>query len=141
MTPKPHPFRRAMPVLEVVDMAASLAFYKDKLGFAADTWGDPASFAIVQRGRVTLALALALVAAPAAVSRRTWAAYVYVDDVDALFAELSALGVAIPHPPTTRPYNCREILADDPDGHMIAFGQVLAPDAAGPGLSARIARA
>ena len=129
MTSTPHPFQRAMPVLEVADMARSLAFYKVKLGFDAATWGEPASFAIVQRGAVSLALNV--VAVPA-VSRKTWAAYIYVRDADAVHAELSALGVSIPHPPETKPYNCREFLVDDPDGHMLAIANVLGGDILAP---------
>lgn len=134
-----HAFSRAMPVLEITDMDRSLAFYKDKLGFAASTWGDPPTFAIVQRG--TASLALAVVPADAvAVSRRTWAAYVYVADADALYRELTSVGVAVPEPPETRIYGCRELVVDDPDGHIIAFGQVLQPDPLGPGLSERTGR-
>lgn len=132
--------QRAMPVLESEDMGRSLAFYKDKLGFAAATWGEPPTFAIVQRGTVTIALAK-VEPGHAAVSRKTWAAYIYVWDVDALYAELMALGgVAIPHPPRTQDYNCRDIVIDDPDGHMIAFGHVISPDPRGPGLSDRLGR-
>lgn len=129
----PFPFIRAMPVLDVADMAASLAFYRDKLGFSAATWGEPPTFAIVQRGTISLALAAAAVT-------RNWTAYLYVQDVDALYAELRGLGVDIPHAPETQPYGCRELVVDDPDGHLIAFGQVLQPDAMGPGLSARVGR-
>ena len=141
MTAHSFPFARAMPVLEVADLTRSLAFYTVKLGFSAETWGEPPSFAIVQRGTVTIALACVAPGTVAA-SRQTWAAYVYVRDADDLFAELTALGVAIPHAPETKPYGCREILVDDPDGHMIAFGQVLDPDSdpLGPGLSNRFGR-
>lgn len=131
-------FQRAMPVLEVADMARSLAFYTDKLGCSAATWGEPPTFAIVQRGMVTLALNV--VQGTPSVSRKTWAAYLYVRDADALYAELQAAGVAIPHAPETQPYGCRDFVVDDPDGHILSFGQVLAPDPMGPGLSDRIDR-
>jgi uncharacterized glyoxalase superfamily protein PhnB len=132
-------FQRVMPVLEISDIALSLVFYEGKLGFDAATWGEPPSFAIVQRGEVTLALAL-VAAGTVTVSRKTWAAYIYVRDVDSLFAELQAAGVVIADPPENRPYNCREMIVDDPDGHILAFGQVLDPDTRGPGLSERIGR-
>lgn len=135
----PYPFQRAMPVLEIEDMGRSLAFYKEKLGFDAAVWGEPPSFAIVQRG--TVSLALNVVARGAAkVSRKTWAAYLYVRDADAVHAELAALGVTLPEPPTTQPYGCRDFVVDDPDGHILSIGQVLTPDALGPGLSDRVGR-
>jgi catechol 2,3-dioxygenase-like lactoylglutathione lyase family enzyme len=127
---------RAMPVLGVADMARSLAFYRDKLGFSAATWGEPATFAILQRGTITIALNLT--AKPAVASH--WAACLYVTDVDALFAEFASHGVVLHDPPADRPWNCREFVVDDPDGHMLSFNQVLAPDALGPGLSNRIGR-
>lgn len=136
MTAKPKQLLRTMPVLDCADFGRSLPFYKDKLGFDASTWGEPVSFAIVQRGMATLALA----AAERPAVSRNWAAYVYVADVDALYDELIRHGVAIAEPPETRPYNCREFIVDDPDGHMIAFGQVLNPDPLGPGLSERTGR-
>lgn len=138
MTP-PFQLARAMPVLETADLARALAFYKDRLGFSARTWGEPATFAIVQRGTITLALNL--VDETPAVTRRTWAAYLYVTGIDALAAEFAAHGVAIPHPPETKPYDCREFVVDDPDGHIIAFGEVMAPDPLGPGLSDHTGRA
>ena len=50
---------RAMPVIDVSDVAASEAFWKG-LGFASHgLWGDPPGFGIVQRGDVTFGLSLA----------------------------------------------------------------------------------
>lgn len=138
-TAHPYPFQRAMPVLEIDDMGRSLTFYKDKLGFDATTWGEPPAFAIVQRGMVSLALAV-VTPGTAKVSRKSWAAYIYVRDADAVHAELAARGVRLPDPPTTKPYNCRDFVVDDPDGHMLSIGHVLSPDALGPGLSNHIGR-
>ena len=45
---------RAMPVLQVRDVTASVAFY-ERLGFSCGgIWGEPPGFAIVVRGTVTL---------------------------------------------------------------------------------------
>ena len=134
----PFQLQRAMPVLDCADMARSIAFYRDKLGFDARVWGEPVSFAIMQRGFVTIALAK-VDAGKAAVSRN-WAAYVYVADADALYAQFVAHGVSFAEPPEMRDYNCRDFIVDDPDGHMIAFGHVLTPDVLGPGLSDRVGR-
>lgn len=133
-----YQLQRAMPVLDCTDMVRSIAFYRDKLGFDARVWGEPVSFAIMQRGLVTIALAK-VDAGKAAVSRN-WAAYVHVADADALYGEFIAHGVAIAELPETRDYNCRDFIVDDPDGHMIAFGHVIEPDDLGPGLSDRVGR-
>lgn len=131
-------FIRSMPVLDSTDMTKSLAFYKEKLGFAARAWGDPADFAILQRGLVTIALAR-VEPGKAAVSRN-WAAYIYVDDADKVHAELATHGNPLPDPPTTQFNNCRDFVVQDPDGHMLSIGQVLEPDSHGPGLDNNIGR-
>ena len=124
---------RGAPVLQVADVVRSQAFYRDVLGFVSHgLWGDPPAFCIVQRGEVTLMLdrsrgegALPL--------NQYWAAYVYVDDVDALHAEFAAAGVEIARAPEDTFYGCRDFDVRDPDGHLIAFGQDLEP-APAPGL-------
>ncbi|MBN9276539.1 MAG: hypothetical protein J0I57_02750, partial [Hyphomicrobium sp.] len=93
---------------------------------------------LFQRG--TASIAFALMPKDKVAVSRNWAAYLYVKDVDVLYAEYEALGVELPHPPETRVYNCREFVVDDPDGHIIAFGQVLNPDPLGPGLGNRVGR-
>jgi predicted enzyme related to lactoylglutathione lyase len=110
-----------MPVLDCTDMARSLAFYKDTLGFDARVWGDPPDFAILQRGTVTIGLAACR--GKAAVSRN-WIAYVYVADADAFYAEFNTHGAGLV----------------DPDGHLIAFGHTLDVDPLGPGLANRVGR-
>jgi len=139
MTTAPDfPFVRAMPVLDCSDLAEALAFWRDKLGFDGGTWGEPPTFAIVQRGTVSVGLARRP-KEELAVSRNM-SAYLYVKDVDALFAEYQAAGVPLPCPPETQPYNCREFVVVVPDGHVIYFGQVLKPDPLGPGLGNSIGR-
>lgn len=125
-------FQRAMPVLEVTDMARSLAFYRDKLGFSAAVWGEPPSFAIVQRGAVTIALDASERGQSA--NNQYWAAYIYVVDVDALHAEYRDLGIAIHRDIEDAPYGCRDFDVTDPDGYILAFGQVLDPGGFPPGL-------
>ena len=126
---------RAAPVLEVADVARSEAFYRDKLGFVSHgVWGDPPGFCIVQRGRVTVMLDRSGRDGPLPLNQY-WAAYVYVDDADALHAEFAAAGVEIVRGPEDMYYGCRDFDVRDPDGHLIAFGQDLEPNGPGPGLN------
>lgn len=121
---------RAMPVLQVRDLARAEAFWR-RLGFESHgAWGEPPSFAVMQRGDVTIALDRGEGPVPL---NQWWAAYVYVDDVDALAAELAAAGVAT-SPPQDRGYGMRDFDVVDPDGHRIAFGADLAPGPHPPGL-------
>jgi catechol 2,3-dioxygenase-like lactoylglutathione lyase family enzyme len=110
-------------VLEVKDVIASEAFYREKLGFGPGSFaGDPPCFCIVRRDAVSIFLDQSRDPRPAPLNQY-WAAYLYVDDVDAFAAELTARGVAIVHGPVDQPYGCREIDIRDPDGHIIGIGQ------------------
>ncbi len=125
---------RSMPVLEVADVVKSAEFYRDKLGLTPGPfWGDPPCFCIVGRDTVTIALDQSREAGRKP-QNQYWAAYIYVEDVDGLAEELRAKDVEIIRGPADQEYGCREIDVQDPDGHIIGFGQDLQPSAAGPGL-------
>lgn len=123
-----------MPVLDVADMERSVAFYRDKLGFNASMWGDPAGFTIVQRGTVTLALCLNPQTSGS--QNAYWSAYIYVHDVDAVHDEFVARNIMIHRPPENTHYGCRDFDVKDPDRHIIAFGTPnrIGENDLGPGL-------
>ena len=133
---KPPDLSRAMPVLQVRDIARSEAFYCDRLGFRSHgSWGDGPDFCIVQRGRVTIALDRS--GGDSAVPlNQHWAAYVYVADADALCAEFRSNGVEIVRELEDAPYGLRDFDVRDPDGHILAFGHDLDPGNSEPGLMA-----
>ena len=125
---------RAMPILQVSDVLRSQAFYRDKLGFRSDgTWGDGPDFCIVQRGKVTIALDRSRDGSPPPLNQY-WAAYVYVEDADALLAEFQGKGVEIARGLEDAFYGLRDFDVRDPDGHIIAFGHYLEPGSGDPGL-------
>ena len=111
---------RAMPILQVRDVAASAEFY-GRLGFTASLWGEPPDFAIMKRGGVTLGLDRARDGTVPV--NQWWAAYLYTDDVEALRKDFAAAGLEPTemHHPTE--YGCDDFDVIDPDGHRIAFGQ------------------
>lgn len=125
---------RCMPVLQVADVKRSMAFYCDRLGFISNgTWGDGPNFAIVQFGRVTIALDRSQGDGPIPVNQY-WAAYLYVEDADALSARFREHGVEILRGPEDTFYGSRDFDIRDPDGHILAFGHDLEPDEQEPGL-------
>lgn len=114
-----------MPILQVSDVTRSAAFYRDKLGFNVNnTWGDGPEFAIIQRGKVTIALDRSRDDGPVPVNQY-WAAYVYVDDADAIHAEFEQRGVDIVRGLENSFYGMREFDVRDPDGHILAFAHDL----------------
>lgn len=49
------------------------------------------------------------------------AAYLVVDDVDALYAAFRERGARVAEPPEDSPWNTREMLVIDPDGNRLRF--------------------
>lgn len=126
---------RSSTILQVSDVVASEAFYREKLGFdPGNFWGDPPCFCIVGHGRVTLFLDQTREEGTQAPVNQYWAAYTYIDDADAYHAELKSRGVDIVRPPEDTEYGCRDFDVKDPDGHIIAFSHDLTPGPQGPGL-------
>ena len=124
--------RRAMPVLQVSNLMVSVEFYS-RLGFATHgIWGEPAIFAIVQRGDVSIAVQL--LRADAMPVNTHWAAYIYVDDAETVNREFKSAGIEIARAPEKTSYGCLDFDVADPDGHLLAFGQDLDPEPHGPGL-------
>jgi catechol 2,3-dioxygenase-like lactoylglutathione lyase family enzyme len=117
-------FQRLQAAIGVRDVAASVAFYADVLGFDVRAeMGDPPEFALLGRDSVTLSLVKA--AHPAVAD--FVCCYLYVDDVEAVLADCERTGAPIAQPLTRHPWGNRDFVLRDPDGHRIAIGQVEAP--------------
>ena len=76
--------RSSAPVLCVSEIGPMLAYFQDQLGFRLQgSAGELPSWASLQRDGVEIMLVCGDYPAPAA----DWAAYLYVDDADALYGE------------------------------------------------------
>ena len=53
----------------------------------------------------------------------TWNAFIRVDDVESIYAEVQERGAEIDYTLYDAPSGFREFGVQDPDGHDIAFGQ------------------
>ena len=93
------------PVFRVSDMEAAMAYLTDRLGFRVQgRAGDPPDWVSMMRDSVEIMLVRGDDPPPP----QDWAAYIYVKDVDALYAELETRGADLLGPPTDQPYNNRE---------------------------------
>jgi lactoylglutathione lyase len=121
-------FVSATPNLLVSDMAASLAFYRDVLGFQLEQSvpdAAPFVFAWLKRGGVELFLNDAKPVVSEHTSLRaghTSTLFVVVNDVDAFHAQLSGRA-RIVMGLTDQFYGMREFAILDPDGYLITFAQ------------------
>jgi uncharacterized glyoxalase superfamily protein PhnB len=104
-----------VPILRVRDVAASVAFYVEVLGFQKEWGGEGELMRSVSRDRCALMLCQNDQGNPG-----TWV-WVGTHDAEALYRELSAAGAKIPLPPTNYPW-ALEFHVQDPDGHVLRFG-------------------
>lgn len=131
-----------VPLLQVFDMPAALAFYRDRLGFrlvsaspeieAAE--GRYSHWMWLRRDAAELMLNTAYDAneRPPARDEARWrghgdtCVYIGCDDVDAIWRELRDQGVTA-EPPQDTPYGMRQCHVRDPDGYMLCFQHPVEP--------------
>jgi uncharacterized glyoxalase superfamily protein PhnB len=107
-------FHEATPILNVKNLQASMDYYVEKLGFEKMwDWGDPPDFGCVKRGKVEIYLCEGSQGQPG-----TWMS-IFVDDVDTLYEEYQKSGATILDPPENYPWETREMLVEDLDGHRL----------------------
>ena len=110
-------FECVIPILNVKDIRASMDYYVQKLGFEKKwDWGDPPDFGCVGRGKIEIFLCQGGQGQPG-----TWMS-IFIDDVDALYEEYKKSGATIVNPPTNYPWQMREMLVEDLDGHRFRMG-------------------
>ena len=125
-------------VLFVADVNRAKTFYRDTLGFPLQ-FEDPDSAYFQLTGTSLLLLSIAgaqdllsneAVASPGAPGAGSQLV-AFVENVDAVHAELSAKGVEFIREPVDREWGMRTAHFKDPDGHIWELSQELARDSAG----------
>jgi catechol 2,3-dioxygenase-like lactoylglutathione lyase family enzyme len=116
----------ARPVVFVLNVQASAAFFRDKLGFAIDfLHGHPPFYASVSRGaaRVHLRFVHEPVVTPEVREREEGllSAFLDVDNIKDLFLEYKAAGVDFAQPLRKEPWGASAFTVLDPDGNWICF--------------------
>lgn len=107
-------FEHAEPILSVADMAASVRYYVQVLGFRNADWGGD-DFTAVTRDGACIYLCRGAQGQPG-----TWA-WVGVEDAAALYEEYTASGARIRQAPWNHEWGL-ELQVEDPDGHVLRFG-------------------
>lgn len=111
----PEQFVQGAPVLHVPDVSATVAFYRDVLGFTCD-FGDD-RYAVVWRDNSAIHF-VRDEGGPRGVHLFQW-----VRDVDAYHSEIVNRGARGAAEPTNQPYGIREFGVCDINGVEIVFGQ------------------
>jgi uncharacterized glyoxalase superfamily protein PhnB len=129
-------FAGLIPYIEVFDMVASVAFYRDTLGFEVlfaspeveTLEGRFSHFARLGRGHAEIMLNTAYDSneRPPERTEARWAGcrhiqfYVDCDDVTGLYAEVAGRGIAAA-PPAQTGYGYLAFSVADPDGYRVVF--------------------
>ena len=110
-------FNTIVPILYSSDVTKSLAYYTDVLGFEDKwDWGHPPTFGGVHRNTVEVFFCKDGQGHPG-----TWLS-IMVDNVDEYYDLIKSKGATIVSEPQSMEWGIREMLVQDPDGHMIRFG-------------------
>lgn len=113
-------FTKAVPVLASLNIDATEKFYQEKLGFETiNNYGD---YLIMQREGLMLHFVLT---DDKYIAENT-SCYVYVKDVDELYAECEVADVVHPNGKLADQfYGVRDFSILDEDGNLIKFGQLI----------------
>jgi GNAT superfamily N-acetyltransferase/uncharacterized glyoxalase superfamily protein PhnB len=108
-------------ILAVNDVAASVTYYRDVLGFDDGwLWGDPPTHGGTGRDGVALQFSLDPERAATAEGRSLW---INVANIDSLYARHQARGAAILSPLEAKPWGVREYIVRDLNGYYLRFAE------------------
>jgi uncharacterized glyoxalase superfamily protein PhnB len=110
-------------ILAVRDLRTATDFYMNVLGFSRDFGDESDGWSWLSRDGFRVGLGHCADATPASeLGDHSYVAYVTVDDIDKLYAELVSRGAPIRFPPHTKPWGMREFALQTPEGHRMTFG-------------------
>ena len=114
-------FTSVIPILNVKSVVESIAYYTTVLGFTRNwDWPDDderKTFGSISNGAVTV-----FFAENDQPDTEPFSVYYGVDDVDRLHELYKAAGAEVTQAPTDQPWQMREMLVADPDGHVLRIG-------------------
>jgi GNAT superfamily N-acetyltransferase len=114
-------FKHSVPILYSENVRRSLDYYTQVLGFDSKwEWDDPPTFGGVCKNLVEIFFCEKGQGHPG-----TWLS-VMVDNVDEFYEKVKARGARIRSVPENMEWGLREMLVEDPDGHILRFGQSIA---------------
>ena len=110
-------FEKSITILYSSNVAHSIAYYIEKLGFDDKwEWDNPPTFGGIAKDDVEIFFCEKGQGHPG-----TWLS-IMLDNVDEYYETIKSKGANIIAPPDSKEWNIREMLVQDPDGHIIRFG-------------------
>jgi uncharacterized glyoxalase superfamily protein PhnB len=127
MTLDPSHFRSAVPVIAAEDVLATVRYFDEMLGFQKHfVWGDPAVYAGVKLGAALIYIThdpdMARVIREHDLRPDV---FIWVSEIDAVFAEHKARGAEIIEEISNRPWDARQYVVREPNGYYLKIAQPL----------------
>ncbi|MEL7532295.1 MAG: VOC family protein [Bacteroidota bacterium] len=117
-------FSHAAPVFPVANVGLSAKWYEEKLGFTIGfLWQDPPTYGVLRRSEN---VSVHLVETDMDKVSHKAILYIFVHDVDALYAEFLERQVPVLGSPQNTDYQMREFELCDLDGNKLVFGKSIA---------------
>ena len=111
------PFYDVTPILYSSDILNSINYYMEVLAFDVHwEWGQPPTFGGVSKDSVQIFFCKEGQGNPG-----TWIS-IFINDVDEYYRLIKSKGAKIVSLPDDKEWGLREMLIEDPDGHIIRFG-------------------
>jgi len=120
--------KQVAPQFVVTDVVRTAEYYRDVLGFEIlGFFADPPVYAMVRRDGVEIHFGKAdsnEIKVNDSVRKGLGTdAYIFVNDVNALYEELTGRGAKVVEGPIRRIYDCVEITVKDCNGFQLVFGE------------------
>ncbi|WP_420993122.1 VOC family protein [Cupriavidus sp. 30B13] len=110
-------------VIGVPDLARSASYYRDVLGFKV-SWEELPGWRLFVRDACIIMAGECPDAMPVgATGDHAYIAYIQVQEIDKLHAELAERGANVIKPLRTEPWEMREFAIETVDGHRMMFGE------------------
>lgn len=116
-------FKYSVPILYSENVPGSIKYYTEVLGFDNKwEWDEPATFGGVSKDSIEIFFCEKGQGNPG-----TWLS-IMIDNLDEYYETIKSKGAKIRSVPENMEWGLREMLVEDPDGHMIRFGQAASRD-------------
>lgn len=110
-------------VLAAPDLALTVAYFRDALGFQVAAPRE-SGWQLVTRDGVRIMIGHCPdTIPPSVIGDHSYFAYLLVVNADMLYNELASRGAIILKPPADQPHGMRELVVGTPDGHRLVMGQ------------------
>ena len=118
-------YRSSVPVVATADVAATMSYYSSVLGFTElFSFGRPLVYAGMHRDSAQLYISQDVELADLIAERDLHPEiFLWVEDVDAWFAEHQRSGAKIVEEISDRPWDARQYVIEDPNGYFIKVAQ------------------